>query len=260
MNRLSCIPLVIFGAVASASAETIFDQYGVDGSLFSNEDFTSQDEGPPNEAFNGMVIDDFTTASPYRLSTFMFAQDVSQFAGRTSFPAEGITKYTVSIYSAPAAATAISLSGDVATITVLPASATLTPFTFTGVAATVPAARITLDLTAANFVLAPGSYYIGVNTSLDYVQYDQVFNIKSTVVGGPNPRFINPGNGFGLGQNSGTAITGNMAYRLEGQPVPEPASCAAVVVGFLAFLRRRKTVDFKALHSLGMSQPRSAAQ
>ena len=76
---------------------------------------------------------------------------------------------------------------------------------------------------------------------MDFGTYGQTF-IESAPGGNPggsNAQGINPGNGFSLGTQ--IATTNNAAILITGNPVPEPSSMAALAIGALALIRRRRS-------------------
>ncbi|RYG25885.1 PEP-CTERM sorting domain-containing protein [bacterium] len=226
------VTLLALASLASVSnAETIFDQLATNSGVTGT---TSQDFEPLNDNADAIAIDDFTIGSSYSLTSFTFGAVFNSL----NAPAN-VTGYKVSIYSPAASTTAATLDGDVAAISLLPVSATTNLVNGRG--------TITLDLTSANVVLAPGTYSIGVTTSLSFSPNgERIFNLFGAQAGGGNNgRFINPGGGFGVGPNSQivASTTGqgvNLNYKLEAEAVPEPASMAALGLGAVALLRRRR--------------------
>lgn len=233
MKKLhASITLVALASLPTVgNADTIFDQLAANA-FFSGT--TSQDFEPLNDNADAIAIDDFSIASSYALTRFTFGASFNSVNALAL-----VTGYKVSIYSPAASTTAATLNGDVAAISLLPISATANLVNGRG--------TITLDLSSANVVLAPGTYSIGVTTSLSFSPNGyRIFNLfGAQAAGGNNGRFINPGGGFGVGPNSQIVASGNgqgvnLNYKLEAQAVPEPASMAALGLGAVAMLRRRR--------------------
>ncbi len=235
MKKLSLL-LALSAIAGAANAVTIFDQIGdsVDTSTTSYG-AASQDFETAYNQYDIAAIDDFTTTSSYVLTT----AETAIFPNSTSFSTAGITAWTVSIYSGATGTTASSLSGDVKTYTLAPSAATYT--------ATVGGYYDVVLNLGSSYTLPAGSYWLGITPSVAYATYGQTYVSQSSIAAGTalNARQINPSNGFGGGTNfaaSGATagIGANLQYRLTANPVPEPSAFAALGLGAVAVLRRRK--------------------
>ena len=106
----------------------------------------------------------------------------------------------------------------------------------------------TIAITAAlDMDLAAGDYWIGMTPILDFGIFGQEFHRGAPIVG-LDTHFRNPGGGFGVGTDWGTAgalFAGDWdgvydaAMLVEGRVVPAPGVAALLVGGLLAVRRRR---------------------
>lgn len=115
--------------------------------------------------------------------------------------------------------------------------------------------RITANTTGISALqgLAAGSYVFSLVPNATQAGNGQTFTVGSTVNGASNDYTRNPSGGFGFGSpGNGGWVTmtvafppsgplANWAIGINGTPVPEPASMAALGLGALALIRRRRS-------------------
>lgn len=103
--------------------------------------------------------------------------------------------------------------------------------------------------------LAAGDYVFSLVANTTFALHGQTFTAQSTLPGTVNDYTRNPGGGFNLGSPGNTAwTTMTVAYPPSGPlanwgigingsvaPVPEPATLAALGIGAIALIRRRKS-------------------
>lgn len=232
-KRTLAIALAVTTSVAAQADIVIMDQIGTNTFQGLN---ASQDFETANDAFDIGVIDNFTTVVGGNQLT-----KVQAFLGLYGGTSTGrnfnnITSYRVEIYSSDSAA-ASNLTGDVASVAVGPGSVTRNDLSATSSIVTIP---VSISL------LANTSYFIGVIPVMDFANGQGQTGVRTTNngVGTPadkNARQVNPGNGFGFGGNQLILVAGQQAdagYKIEA--VPEPGTIAALGLGSLFLLRRRK--------------------
>jgi hypothetical protein len=115
--------------------------------------------------------------------------------------------------------------------------------------------RMTADTSgiAALQGLAAGNYVFSLVANTTFAVHGQTFTAQSIVAGATNDYTRNPGGGFNLGGPGNTNwVTMTTAYQpsgpnanwaigINGSAVPEPASMAALGLGTLAMVRRRRS-------------------
>ena len=235
-------PLFVVSALAalvgSSRADAIFDQIGgtftPDGYAFSSQRYDS-----PLQQYDIIAIDDFSVGEASKLSSFTFG-----LAGTDQFAVQNVHGYEFNIFSGGDDLPVVSLTGDVlhaelgtAFATVGQAGFGVGPYTY----------KVTLDLSSLDFTLEAGHYWIGVTPQLDssFGETGVLGSLLSDADSDPlNARKMNPSGGWHFPGDTAEITNGlgdhvNLAYRLDAQPVPEPASLAALTLGTLAFIRRR---------------------
>lgn len=245
MNFKFALIIGSISVVAVSQAALVMDQIG---SAPSNLDpannfvFNSQRYQASATQNNIASLDNFTLASSTNLTS---AEGVFVFfhTGNSSF--NSVTNWSVEIYSSVAAAGG-NLTGDIYHLDVTSPSITQNYFTplLNGQPTNQGNGLVNIPI---NVTLGAGTYYVAMIASLDS-SVDQIGVSKSVYAAGfPNgldAQQANPANGFGLGttfqamDDNGQGI--NLAYRLNGTVVPEPASMAALATGALVLLRRRR--------------------
>lgn len=228
-------------SATSASADTFMDQIGTPGNysdLITMEPFgANQIFEPAFSTFNSAVIDDFGVSGPANVTLVEVVLELS--SGDVTFG--DITGWHVEFYSSVAAGAA-SLTGDIASVSLLPAAVTVTPI-ITGALgdSALISAPVNLNLPAA------GTYYVALIPELNLgADSDQTFTVASGTFagtpGGDNAFGINPGNGFGVGTS--VADVDDAALRVIGTllAVPEPSTYGAIaaVMGTVALAWRRR--------------------
>ncbi len=203
--------------VQLTQATIVMDQLGPDRAAQNNGTANaSQDFEAANNAFDVAVIDDFTLTGAFQLDTI---EAVFQGYG-TAFTAAkftdgSITGYRVEVYSSAAAALA-NLTGDVASVLIPSASATMSvPW----VAAQPLSGGVTLTVSSIPALnLAAGTYWIGVIPVMNFTGNGQIGAKPSSFAGIPgnsNSRQVNPGGGFAIPGNVNVLNT-NIALRING--------------------------------------------
>lgn len=231
-----CIVLSL-GIGSSASAVTVMDQIGpLDGSNLAGSAHASQDFEPANDTYDIAAIDDFFVSGAMRITQVAAAMQSWNPSGAYG---SGVQHWRVEVYSASSAAAA-SLTGDVASATVLPGDVALTePFVATH--------DLLVEIPVSLVLPGGGLYWVAVIPRLDFAGYGQVgaYDAISGLPGGANAMQANPNGGFGFVDDL-DSIGVNLAYRVEatplGAPIPEPLTVAGLVMGIGgigAYLRRR---------------------
>jgi hypothetical protein len=115
--------------------------------------------------------------------------------------------------------------------------------------------RMTANTSAISALqgLAAGSYVISLVANTTFATHGQTFTAQSNLPGTSNDYTRNPGGSFNLGSAGNTAWTtmtvayppsgpnANWGIGINGSVVPEPASMAALGLGALALIRRRRS-------------------
>ena len=132
-----------------------------------------------------------------------------------------------------------------------PASGTTSTVTFTQNTGAGLGNFYTMTLSGLNLNLSKGEYWIGLTPSSDFGVYGSIDEVyTSTNAAGANygDAFQNPGNGFGMGSgwmDAGSTLGSGPIYGgidIQGtvQSVPEPASFAALGIGLVGLIARRR--------------------
>jgi MYXO-CTERM domain-containing protein len=184
--------------------------------------------------YSSMILEDFVvTGDDYeitRVSAIFQAQ-----AGFAAF--QGVDEFAVNIYSDPQIAASV-LSGDFASLILSAGSAAqITQLVDPGLSGEF--GLVELDLRIA--LPSAGTYWISV-APVSAVGVTGQFSLVhggSAGGGAPGPagsRWVNPGEGFGLGAISGLPHD----YALSITAVPEPAGAALWLLSLAALFRRRR--------------------
>lgn len=231
------LPLVLVLAVAagSANAAVLFDQIGPIVTLRFG--VVSQDFDTPSDALDVVALDDFTLLQPATLTSVEAV--ITGYSNPPGSLPSFVQSWQVGIFSSAAATTGVSRVGDVANFTGLSATAGVISG-FNG-SSTSNFDLIAVDLTASNLTLAAGTYWLGISGRMDGSNGYLAVTDSALVNGAPfNARQINPGGGFGF-TNQPYSPPANLAYRINGvAAVPEPATLAALGLGAVGVLRRRR--------------------
>jgi len=222
-----------FAAAATlAQAVVIMDQIGPNNTYQSANIYASQDFEPAFDAYDLATIDDFTTTSTGFVLRKVDAV-IGFWAGATG--PGGITAYRLSIYSSPVAA-GNNLAGDIAHLVLGLHQVTATPWNLgNGFQHLVAIPGLSINLTPNT------TYWVGLIPVMNLSGVGQVGIAETVGFAGTFPMNsnnvqANPGQGFGMGRFWTVGV--NSAYRIDA--VPEPSSLAALALGALALLRRRK--------------------
>ncbi len=228
ITKLSALALIIGASVASQAQ--LIDQ--ISGQTLGPNGYASQEFEPANAAFFINAIDDFNITQQYNVTGIDVGALLYNLSAGASW--SSVTGYRIEFYSSVAAAVSGNLVGDLG-------SRTATSFSNPG--GTSPAV---INISFASLTLNPGTIYVGVMAKMPFTGGGQFGVQESTggTPGGGNGWQVNPAGGFGAGTSfQPTAGSKNMAYRLIGQPVPEPGTFIAIglgVAGLVAARRRNR--------------------
>lgn len=226
-----------FGVVAMATlcgfanAQVFFDQIPPSTSE-GDTVWTSQDYEAAIDAKDVNYVDDFAADASQTQIGLVEAAMATRAGSFVDLWAQ-VTGFRVEIYSSLAAATG-NLTGDVASVLVSSANATVTPL-----GAGWPTSSSIVSLPVNINLPSSGTYYVGVMGVLDGGANNDIVGVfnNTTNGGGGNGTMVNPGGGWGLGGNM-MDTNADAGYRLTA--VPEPASMIALGIGAAALLRRRR--------------------
>jgi hypothetical protein len=231
-----------FLAVASVSSADI---------VLNQLDFTqatqhgiqaSQDFEAANDAFDIMVIDDFTVTAS-QLNVINVEMMMTGFGGfvAPSYTDGTVTGYHVEFFTSTGAA-ASSLTGNAGSVLVAPGAVTLNNPGFSGTYATARHIQIPINITLPG----AGTYWVGISAVMDFSPGGQLgVNTTNLVLGNQNGGQANPGGAFGFPGNFRQGFEGvtgveqrDAQYLVEA--VPEPGSMIALGIGAAALLARRR--------------------
>ena len=231
--------VVLVAASSQAQATVLMDQIGPDGSGTNGQSVVhSQILEPANASFSDAAVDNFSLASPMRLTHLDAAMRAFGSGGSlASFTA--VTGWDVAIYTSATVPTT-TLTGDVANITLAPGAVTVA----TGFNSNPLSALVSMDLAID---LAAGSYWLALLPRLPLAS-GQLGVFLSTFAGTPgdnNGILANPGGGGGFANNR-LQLSQDLAYRLVATTVPEPASAALLALGLMGVLGMARGVQRRA--------------
>lgn len=211
-------------AASAVSAQAQIDQ--ITGQTTGPTGYASQDFEAAFNQYDVAALDDFSIAGP-RIITRLEADTIG-WNGFTSYA--NIRNYRVEIYTSIAAAAA-NLNGTYRQVVARGLA------TDPGVA-TQGRVSVPVNITIPN----AGTYWVALMAEVDLGTGGQFGVLQSTggTPGGANAWQANPGQGFGLGTSFMINPPANLAYRMTSQPVPEPATMAALGLGAAALIRRRR--------------------
>lgn len=245
MRRLFLLAAAACGLFASSAQAqvTLLDQIGPTSAGQTGQvGFSSQRfEAAFAAQFDCIVGDDFVVPAGPGMTLTSVSAALVGFNGfvNTFFTDGTVQNYQVNIYS-PATVAGTNLIGNVASFTTTGLTGVTTTFPWT---ADTVSGLVSIDVSAANITLAPGTYWIGVNPRMDFATGGQLAVYESTFGGGNNNEFqAQPGNGFGGGVFNSPppgSTNPNAAYAVFATPVPEPTSMALVGLGAAGFVIRR---------------------
>jgi hypothetical protein len=216
---LASAALAMIAFAVPASAQAVWNQIPATDPTST---VVSQDFESAYNAYDDIVVDDFTLGSSTQLTSFDAL--LLGFNGGQSHIGN-VTNFTINIYSSLAAATS-NLTGDIFSYTAPSGAVTITsPFSTDTKLVHIP------FLTT----LAAGHYYIGLTSQLNFKSFGEM---GVATYGTGDGYMVNPGGGFGSTPTllSSMGAGGNAAYRLNSataatSAVPEPATWGMMVVG-----------------------------
>mgnify|MGYP000271128058 CR=1 FL=1 len=227
MNNFSKFATFAMLAAMAVSAQAQIDQ--ITGQTTGPNGFASQDFEAAFNQYDIAALDDFSIAGP-RIVTMLEADTIG-WNGFANYA--NIRNYRVEIYTSIAAAAA-NLNG------------TYRQVVARGLATDPGAASQGRVSVPVNIVIPnAGTYWVALMAEVDFGTSGQFGIMQSTggTPGGANAWQANPGGGFGQGTSFQIMLGGapqNLAYRMTSQPVPEPATMAALGLGAAALIRRRR--------------------
>lgn len=203
---------------------------------------SSQDFEAANNAFDIMVVDDFTVTAS-QLNVINVEMMMTGFAGfvASSYTDGTVTGYHVEFYTSTAAA-AVNLTGNAGSALVAPGAVTVNNPGFGGTFATTRHIQIPVNITLPG----AGTYWVGISAVMNFTPGGQLgVNTTNLVLGNQNGGQANPGGGFGFSGNFRQGFAGvtgieqrDAEYLVEA--VPEPGSMIALGLGAAALLARRR--------------------
>jgi hypothetical protein len=201
---------LLLGYNVPAVADIIVDQPVTSGQ-YSSQDF------PDFPTYSGQAFDDFALNQTFRLTTFR------------AFGIEAVNSH-------PAANTSV-------TAEIRSAANINSPILLSATGSEV-GTDLVFDFGGA--VLGPGTYWISAYVTRPYDTGGQWYWSGHKPVTGSAAKYHNPGDGFGLGNDPVDLVSGqpsDLAFRLEGTPVPAPPAVVLVGIGLgTGYLVRRRSV------------------
>jgi hypothetical protein len=202
--------LLILGYNAPAVADIIVDQPVTSGQ-------NSSQYFPDFPTCSGQAFDDFALNQTFRLTTFR------------AFGIEAVNSH-------PAAN--ISVTAEIRS-----AANISSPILLSAVGSEV-GTDLVFDFGGAT--LGPGTYWISAYVTRPYGTGGQWYWSGHQPVTGNAAKYHNPGGGFGLGNDPVDLVSGqpsDLAFRLEGTPVPAPPAVVLIGIGLgTGYLVRRRSV------------------
>jgi len=243
----ACIPGI-------ASAVVLYDTTGMtDAQTYSMASTASQGQSyisglgdaaaTGNHLWDQQACDDFTLATSADL-TSVTADFVCPLASTMHMPATGVLVEFFPTSGTLANNTPVAqafLFGSDISGTTFTNTSTTTLYNGTGL-------RLTVDLTSAGITLGPGTWWVSVQAVDETATGIAYYNVSGFGTTGfkPNKRKGSTWHGNTYGgsfQNTWTVFTASqrdLAFKVEGTPVPAPGAAATLGVVGLAAIRRRR--------------------
>ncbi len=230
--------VAVLGSLAAVSSAQ-FDQIGT-GAAIGTAGNISQTFPAPNQTFTTMNIEDMTLTSTRQINSvdavFIF------FNGNG--PTSAITDWHFAVYSnavGNGGTNGANNTGNVADVLGITGANVTYTNNFNGVTGNT---LVHIVLPTA-VTLLPGTYWFGAAGTMDFAVGGEIGMLTSSTVdassGANNARLMNGGGGFALaGNNAAITPAANTAYRLNTTATPEPATMAALGLGVIAMIRRRR--------------------
>jgi hypothetical protein len=216
----------------AAGAVSLMDQIGPDGSFqqgLSNNSTQISNFYASAPQFNIAVADDFTLAGSASVSSV----EAALFASNSSVGFGQITGLRVNFFSAQPSGSNF-LTGDVLSADIPIAAVTLTSPWTTSALTTLAS----IDLSALNLVLSPGSYWLSVVAINNSFATDMGI-LMSSFAGTPGNDNARQVGSTLWGGGGDRGLNADAAFRVSGTPIPEPSTLMLVGAGVLLLARRR---------------------